>query len=132
MRFTCQPGCTRCCTQKGWVYLGRDDASRLAKFLGMSLRAFRSRYVYATKHRLRLLKPKGGQCPFLMADGCSVHSVKPTQCRTFPFWPELVEDKKELKETARWCPGIGKGDLVSIEALEASARELRDAYPDQY
>lgn len=36
MRFSCQPGCTRCCTQKGWVYLSVEDVPRLAAFLGMS------------------------------------------------------------------------------------------------
>ena len=132
MRFACQPGCTRCCTQKGWVYLGVEDVPRLAAFLGMSEEEFRRRYVYSTTHKTRLRKPRNGQCPFLKAEGCSVHPAKPTQCRVFPFWPELVEDEKELKETAGWCPGIGKGNVVSVEELEKSAREMRKAYPHQY
>lgn len=130
MRFTCQPGCTRCCTQKGWVYLGAEDVPRLAEFLGMSEEAFRRQYVYATKYRLRLRNP--GQCPFLKADGCSVHPAKPTQCRTFPFWPELIHNKQEMEETAQWCPGIGQGKLVSIETLKTSAREMEKAYPYFY
>jgi Fe-S-cluster containining protein len=132
MRFSCQPGCTRCCTQKGWVYLGVEDVSRLAAFLGMSEDEVHQRYVYSTKHSSRLLKPRKGHCPFLKADGCSVHPAKPTQCRVFPFWPELLEDKKEMKATAQWCPGIGKGDVVSVETLKASAKELQKAYPNQY
>jgi hypothetical protein len=132
MRFSCQRGCTRCCTQKGWVYLSGEDVSRLAEFLAMSAAELLDRYVYSTKYTLRLRKPRQTQCPFLKADGCSVHPAKPTQCRVFPFWPELIEDKKELKETARWCPGIGKGDIVSVETLEESAREMRTAYPRMY
>jgi hypothetical protein len=132
MRFSCQPGCTRCCTQKGWVYLGVEDVSRLSAFLGMTESEVRDRYVYSTKHTSRLRKPRQGECPFLKADGCSVHPAKPTQCRVFPFWPELMEDKKELKETADWCPGIGKGDVVSVETLIASAQEMQKAYPRQY
>jgi hypothetical protein len=132
MRFSCQPGCTRCCTQQGWVYLSADDLPRMAKFLGLSEEEFQRRYVYSTKYRHRLRKPKQGQCPFLNADGCSVHPAKPTQCRVFPFWPELIEDKKELKKTARWCPGIGKGNMVSVETLEQSARKMRKAYPREY
>ena len=132
MRFTCQPGCTRCCTQKGWVYLGVEDVPRLAAFLDMSASEFRRRFVYSTKHTSRLRKPRQGECPFLNAEGCSVHPVKPMQCRVFPFWPELVEDKKELEKTAQWCPGIGKGDFVSATTLEESAREMRKAYPRDY
>jgi Fe-S-cluster containining protein len=132
MRFSCQPGCTRCCTQKGWVYLSVGDVSCLAAFLGMSAGELQRRYVYSTKHTLRLRKPRQGHCPFLKAEGCSVHPVKPTQCRVFPFWPELTEDKKEMEETAQWCPGIGKGDVVSAETLEESAQEMRKAYPHLY
>lgn len=132
MRFSCQPGCTRCCTQKGWVYLSVEDVPRLAAFLGMGADELQRRYVYATKHTLRLRKPRQGYCPFLKAEGCSVHPAKPTQCRVFPFWPELIEDRKELEETARWCPGIGKGAVVPAETLEEGAREMRKAYPRQY
>jgi uncharacterized protein len=61
-----------------------------------------------------------------------VHPAKPTQCRVFPFWPELTEDQKEMEEAAKSCPGIGKGDLISVETLIESAREMREAYPQQY
>jgi Fe-S-cluster containining protein len=131
MRFTCQPGCTRCCTQKGWVYLSVEDVPRLAAYLGIGEDELQRRYLYSTRNTRRL-RMKQGQCPFLTAEGCSVHPAKPTQCRLFPFWPELIEDKKELKATAQWCPGLGKGDLVPVEVLEASAKEMRSAYPQAY
>jgi len=131
MRFACQPGCTRCCTQKGWVYLSPEDVPRLAAFVGMTVEEFQGRHLYVTKRHLRL-RLRQGQCPFLKADGCSVHPAKPTQCRVFPFWPELTEDKKEMDEAAKSCPGIGQGDLISVETLKQSAREMREAYPQQY
>ena len=131
MRFSCQPGCTRCCTQEGWVYLSVEDLPRLAAFLGISVDELLRRHVYSTKHTLRLRRERG-RCPFLKAEGCSVHLAKPTQYREFPFWPELIEDEKELEETARWCPGIGRGDLVPIEVLEESARKMKKAYPHMY
>ena len=67
-----------------------------------------------------------------MADGCSVHPAKSTRCREFPFWPELIKDEKELEETAKWCPGIGSGDIVPVEVLEESAQKMRKAYPHMY
>jgi|SRR5215475_3333590 len=131
MRFSCQLGCTRCCTQEGWVYLSVEDVPRLAAFLGMSAMEFQNEYIYSTKYSLRLRRRRG-QCPFLNSEGCSVHPAKPTQCRLFPFWPELIEDEKALEATAQWCPGIGKGDFVSIESLQESTREMQEAYPRDY
>jgi len=131
MHFSCQPGCTRCCTQEGWVYLSVEDVAHLSAFLGMRAEKFQQEYLYSTKYTIRLRR-RQGKCPFLKSDGCSVHPAKPTQCRLFPFWPELLEDKKELEATAQWCPGIGNGDFVPLETLEASAREMLKAYPRHY
>src|ERR1035438_4699267 len=89
--FDCQSGCTECCRQKGFVYLAEEDVARAAAFLGMTAAAFERRYVYRTRHRMRLRMARHSLCPFLRPDGCSIHPAKPTQCRIFPFWPELVE-----------------------------------------
>ena len=132
LRFECQPGCTACCTQRGFVYLTENDLGRAAEFLGMTAAAFERRYVYRTSKRMRLRVPREGQCHFLRAGGCSIHPAKPTQCRIFPFWPELVESRREWKKTARYCPGMGRGPLVQIEVARRQAREMREAYPEMY
>src|SRR5215470_11055878 len=106
LRFACQPGCTRCCDMEGLVYLSEDDLKRAAKFVGMTARAFERKYVYRTAHQMRFRKPPDRQCPFLEEHGCSIHPAKPTQCRTFPFWPETIERKATWEVTARYCPGI--------------------------
>jgi uncharacterized protein len=81
---------------------------------------------------LRLRMPRHTQCHFLRDDGCSIHPAKPTQCRVFPFWPELVEDKREWRKTAAYCPGIGKGPLIQIERARQLAGEMREGYPGMY
>lgn len=81
---------------------------------------------------MRLRVPRDVNCFFLRENGCSIHPVKPTQCRAFPFWPELVESTREWKKTARYCPGIGKGQLVRIEAARKQAEEMREGYPALY
>ncbi|HTQ56382.1 MAG TPA: YkgJ family cysteine cluster protein [Bryobacteraceae bacterium] len=132
MRFECQPGCTACCERKGFVYLTEDDIVRAAAFLGMPAAVFEKRYVYRTRNQRRLRTPRGAQCRFLRPDGCSIHPAKPTQCRVFPFWPELTEDRREWRKTASWCPGIGKGELVQIETVRQLADEMRSGYPAMY
>jgi uncharacterized protein len=68
----------------------------------------------------------------LSAGGCSIHPAKPAQCRIFPFWPELVESRREWRRTAAWCPGIGQGPLVQIETARRQAAEMRESYPSLY
>ncbi|HLH03660.1 MAG TPA: YkgJ family cysteine cluster protein [Bryobacteraceae bacterium] len=132
LRFACQPGCTRCCQTRGFVYLTEDDLSRAAAFTGMTREAFEARYVIRFRNVLRFRKPLEGQCHFLTASGCSIHPVKPVQCRVYPFWPELVEDVKAWREEAKRCPGIGKGPLVQIGSAMETASEMKRAYPSFY
>jgi hypothetical protein len=132
VRFTCQPGCVRCCEQKGFVYITAGDLLRLAQFLQMSPRDFEQQFVYRTRKQLRLRKPRGRQCHFLIGGGCQVHEVKPVQCRLFPFWPDLLESAREWNRTAKWCPGIGHGDLIQIGTALETASEMKQAYPEHY
>ena len=132
MRFECQKGCTACCRQKGFVYLSELDSARMAEHLGMSPSDFERRYVYRTTNLRRLRVPRETQCAFLEEGGCSIYEARPTQCRTFPYWPELVASKREWQKTSAWCPGIGKGPLVRIEAAREAAVEMRAALPSLY
>jgi uncharacterized protein len=132
LKFECQPGCTNCCRQQGFVYITEQDLVRIAKFIKMPAADFERRYVYRTRHLLRLRMPRHSQCHFLLEGGCSIHPVKPTQCRIFPFWPELTGDKREWRKAASWCPGIGKGQLVQIETARQLADEMKQAYPGMY
>jgi Fe-S-cluster containining protein len=132
VRFTCQRGCINCCNMEGFVYLTESDLKRAAKFVGMTPRAFEKKYVYRTLFEMRFRKPRDKQCPFLLDHGCSIHPAKPTQCKTFPFWPELLEKPAEWRRTARYCPGIGKGPLIQIGTALEMAEKQRKAYPDMY
>lgn len=133
LRFECIPGCVRCCDTHGYVYLTEEDLRRLAGFLKMPPAEFESQYVYRTRHLLRLRKPRRSQCPFLTGSGCSVHPVKPVQCRTYPFWPELVTHRDIWDyEGKRRCPGINQGPLIQIGAAMEVANEMKTAYPSFY
>jgi len=132
LRFAYQPGCITCCQQQGFVYLSEADIPRIAAHLGLTPARFEAKYCYRTKNRVRLRVPKDSQCSFLRPGGCSIHAVKPVQCRIFPFWPELVESRREWKKTARYCPGIGQGPLIQIAAARASAEEMKNGHPALY
>lgn len=132
IRFTCVRGCTACCNQKGWVYLTEEDLLKAAAHVGLPPDEFERKYVYRGANHMRFRKPPDRQCPFLESDGCSIHSAKPTQCRLFPFWPELIEDRARWDGTAIFCPGIGHGPLIQIGTALELAQEMKVAYPEQY
>ncbi len=132
LRFACQPGCIACCQRKGFVYLTVEDVARAADYLGVTAREFEKRFIYRTKNLRRLRIPRGGLCRFLRPDGCAIHEAKPTQCRLFPFWPEVADHSRSWKKTAQWCPGIGKGPLIQIEVARRLTGEMRLAYPSMY
>lgn len=131
-RFKCQPGCINCCDQHGYVYLTEDDLKNAAAFTGMTPADFEAQYVYRTRTLLRLRKPRNSQCHFLLKNGCSIHPAKPTQCRAFPFWPELIESRKSWDAAARYCPGMAQGPLIQIGTALETAQIMKRAYPSMY
>jgi len=132
LRFGCQPGCTRCCRVKGYVYLSEQDLTRAAGYLGVTPAEFEARYVIRYRTLLRLRRTRNSQCHFLNESGCTIHPAKPTQCRLYPFWPELVEDRDAWKHEREVCPGIGKGELIQIGTACEIAHEMKEAYPTIY
>ena len=85
LRFECQPGCTNCCRQKGFVYITEADLTRMAKYINMRPAGSNARYVYRTRHLLRLRMPRHSQCHFLREEGCSHHPPSLRSAVSFPF-----------------------------------------------
>lgn len=54
------------------------------------------------------IKNVNGACALLSDDGktCSVHSVSPVQCRSYPFWTSHLIGKSEWIAEATRCEGI--------------------------
>jgi Fe-S-cluster containining protein len=126
-RFTCQPGCTNCCRQPGEVWLTEEDRDRIAAHLGLSVKVFVESYC-ADEDELKLSIPASDSCHFLLEEGCSIHKVKPVQCRTYPFWPEHVRMRSSWKKLEHVCPGVGVGELLPVEDVRAVAQECADAF----
>ena len=117
VRFECQ-GTGRCCVSRGaygYVYLTLADRRRLARQLGLPTREFTRRYCAKTGGHFHL-KDVEGSCRFLDGARCSVYEGRPTQCRTWPFWPENM-GAKAWTDVAASCPGVGKGRRYSGEEI---------------
>lgn len=126
LRFECQ-GSGNCCTSHGefgYVFLTIEDRRRFAKHLGISTAAFTRKYCSSKDGVWHLNEdPKNPDCMFLKNKRCSVYAARPTQCRTWPFWPEVMNPKSWKSEVASFCPGVGQGRLWSKEEIETTMLE---------
>ena len=106
-----------------------EDRKRMAKSLDLSLKEFTARYCHKTDGFWALAdNPAGGDCIFLKNKRCSVYEGRPTQCRTWPFWPEVLNARSWKKNVASFCPGVGKGRTHTLAEIEAQlkAQELSE------
>ncbi len=125
VQFACQ-GSGQCCVSRGaygYVYVTLEDRRRLAKALDLPTRQFTRAYCDKTDGRFHL-KESGPDCLFLEAKRCSVYEGRPTQCRTWPFWPENM-GARAWTSIAAFCPGVGQGRAVPRQEIEMILRDQR-------
>jgi uncharacterized protein len=118
IQFECQ-GSGKCCTSRGaygYVYLTPDDRKRFAKYFGMTSAAFTRKHCKTTGGHVHLNNPDK-DCSFLRGKRCSVYEARPSQCRTWPFWPENLNAKAWNREVKTFCPGVGKGKVWTKEEI---------------
>ncbi len=123
LRFACQ-GSGRCCVSRGaygYVYLTLADRRRLATALGLPTRRFTQLHCRKTDGYFHL-RDDGPDCRFLVDHRCSVYEDRPTQCRTWPFWPENMP-ARAWTAIAAFCPGVGQGRVVPASRIEAMLDE---------
>ena len=118
LRFSCTQ-CGRCCSgPPGYVWVGREERAALARHLGMDVRKFERQFCRRVLTRVSLREHSNGDC-YLLRDGrCLAYPVRPRQCKTFPFWDDVLSDPQEWENIARRCPGVGKGRLYTAQEIE--------------
>lgn len=126
--------CTRCgaCCRgaPGYVWVGADEMARLAKLRGQSLPEFTRAFVRRVGNRYSLIEKPDGDCVFWdKSVGCTVYPARPTQCQTWPFWPDNVETPEDWEHIKSVCPGSGRGQWFSLEEVEAAAARTRSCSP---
>ncbi len=143
--FTCSQ-CGNCCTGgPGYVFLTREEIRRVGDHLKLAPEQVVDKYCRKVGSRISLKEKRGRggyDCIFLEeiqatrrpegADRditytkriCSIYSVRPLQCRTWPFWDGNLASRKSWDAAAERCPGMNTtGRRFSQEQIES----LRDA-----
>lgn len=133
VRFQCQ-GSGQCCVshgEYGFVYVTAADRKRMAKLRGIPTAEFTRKFCLKEEGLFRLRDgestdpkhPQAKPCIFLTNKRCSIYEARPTQCRTWPFWPETMSAKAWKKDVVQFCPGVGKGRVWPREEIDSLVKE---------
>lgn len=129
LSFNCT-GCGKCCSgSPGYVWVTLQEIEAIADYLNLSIEAFSKKYLKKVGHRFSLIEKNGRDfdCIFLKDKACQIYPHRPSQCKTYPFWPSILASKKNWDEEAKHCEGIEEKartwsqeeiDLKQNEALE--------------
>lgn len=93
------------------------EAEAIAQKLGLSKDEFLRLHAYPYDKGFSIRERANGDCVFLNGAMCGIYDVRPTQCQTFPFWPEILRSEKNWKATAKACEGIGRGRTYEKEEI---------------
>jgi len=125
LRFSCTQ-CGKCCMTGGdyHVFLMESEAQDICSHLQLSWGWFRRRYLRRLEEGdLVLASGTGDGCVFLSARGhCRVYPVRPLQCRSYPFWPELAGNARAWNREMRRCEGINQGEIVLLASIRRKVK----------
>lgn len=108
IRFTCRC-CGACCTgAPGIVRIDKSRIAAIAHHLDLPVSRVVEQYLVTTEDEYRVREADDGRCLFF-ENGCRIYSVRPTQCRTFPFWFANLRSEVRWEAIRKECPGIGTG-----------------------
>jgi len=128
LHFECQ-GCGGCCSGpgEGYIWVSKPEIEIIADFLKMSVGQFRQQYLKRVGLRTTIIEHQTTKdCIFLKAGAgekqCMIYSVRPSQCRSWPFWASNMTGPGDWNKAARKCPGINRGRHYSFEDIEQIKR----------
>ena len=100
----------------GYVEVSRADIRRLARFLGLTVRAFEERHIVErTRKGARRIKSGYTVCQFLTEDRlCGVYEARPRDCRGYVCWDQPDDTVYQFARFFQTPPA----DLRRAEAAE--------------
>lgn len=102
----CKGAC--CIGESGNIFATKDELFKIMSFLKLEFEEFKSLYLKKVGLRYSFKEDEfkdGFACIFFdkNLDKCSIYPLRPTQCKTFPFWEYFKENEEELRKE---CIGI--------------------------
>lgn len=114
--------CSACCRHDpGFVFLSRDDLLALAGYFSLGALDLARRYCrpvdVGSAWRISLKEKSAYDCVLWDEAGCRAYEARPLQCRTYPFWPGVLDSEADWQAEARECPGVGRGLVVPDDEI---------------
>ncbi|MBL7006993.1 MAG: YkgJ family cysteine cluster protein [Spirochaetia bacterium] len=136
LKFSCKE-CGYCCREEpGYVFLSNNDLQNLQTYFSLSRTALIETYCRVVEmgnfKMLSLKENMSNDCILLSNNGCQVYAARPLQCRSYPFWASLMDDRDIWIEEGKSCPGIGQGKLYSADEIEQWIYLRRRENPIQF
>lgn len=124
LHFECLQ-CGRCCSgpSEGYIWVTGPEIKLIAEFLKIPKEQLRKQYLKRVGLRTTIKEHHiTKDCVFMQQRNnkkmCSIYPVRPSQCRTWPFWRENLTNPNAWNQAAQKCPGINRGKFYSFEQIE--------------
>ncbi|MBN1507245.1 MAG: YkgJ family cysteine cluster protein [Sedimentisphaerales bacterium] len=131
LHFECRQ-CGGCCAgpTEGYIWVSEPEIELIANHLKMTPSELHARYLQRVGVRTTIVEHAATKdCIFLReVDGrrrCAIYSVRPNQCRTWPFWPENLSTPDAWSRAGIRCPGINFGRYYSYQEIERIRKSTR-------
>ena len=119
--------CGNCCSgAPGAVWVDDDDIGRIAEYTGKGEGEIRVMHTRPFAGRTSLTEFANGDCTVFDPEmrRCRIYPVRPTQCRTWPFWGSNLQSSSDWEATQEDCPGAGQGPLVTVDEIVQMLSEV--------
>ena len=124
LHFKCTH-CGRCCSGpgEGYIWVTKPQIKLIADFLKISVEHLRQNCLKRVGLRTTIIERPGSKdCTFLRKvqnqKKCMIYSVRPTQCRAWPFWSSNLNSQNAWSNAAQKCPGINQGKHYTSQEIE--------------
>ena len=104
---SCDGNC--CIGESGYIWISIKEIEKLASYLNLPIKEVFLKYINKIDYKFSLkevyISKNNYRCIFFNMDKkqCDIYEVRPTQCKTYPFWDRF---KKYKSEVIKECPAI--------------------------
>lgn len=98
--------CGTCCQGEGGIFMAPEEIERIAGFLGLPSQVFRRQYCIEKNGKIYIHIREDGFCHFAKEGRCSIHPVKPSPCRKWPFFDAVLKDQANWEVASNSCPAL--------------------------
>ena len=131
LHFECVQ-CGGCCAGpgEGYIWVTKPEMEIIADFLKMTTGELRRKFMKRIGLRTTIIEhPSTKDCMFLQeVNGqkrCVIYPVRPSQCRSWPFWESNLASPDAWNKAGQKCGGINRGRHYSFEKIQEIKSERK-------